>query len=875
MNEWPLVGRDAVMQRLETLLAAGESAGGVMLAGSPGVGKSRVGQECLALAARAGYVSMRVTAIEAAASIPFGAFAPLLPSFSATVDRAERHQEMLQGAAAAIVEAGGRRPVALLIDDAHLLDAASAALAYQLALMPSVFVVLAVALGEPAPDGVTALWKDGVVERLDLGPLDPDTIGELLVDVLGAVETGTFDYLQSRSSGNVVFLRHLVLAALQSGALREDEGVWRIVRPPDVPATLAELVESRLMDLDDVERTILDTVAFGEPVGVELLARMASRTVLEALERRRLVVVERRGRRLEARLAHPLHGDVLRSRAPILRADSVRQALAAAVEESGARRSDDLLRAAAWRLQSGGPLSSSIAVRAAGRAWMVGDLGLAESLAQRAVEVGGGFEAGLMHSDILSRLGRIRDAEKELTTLEEVAADRAQLAALALSRLRIVGFHQSRLGEAVKMCERVQATVTGDRMDEVLAVHANLVMSMGDASTAVRMAAPLVTRAQAGALVDAYEAASTGWTRLGRFSAALEASTRAEAFDETLERAPGWHPAAHVLSQCEALCGQGRALEAERRAMKHHGRLKPEGPPATRAAAAFVLGRVYLAQGRAGSALRWTGEHLSLQRQLGCLPLTRWGLFDRAHALGLAGRATEAAAVIEEADSLDLPGDRRWWPHELLARSVAAIAGGNVTEALRVLQVMACAGADSGEVVPESEALHALARLGEAATVADRLATLAGQIEGDLAAARAAHARALAAHDGRALLALAESFEQFGAFLLATEAANSAAVAYRRASITREAASAVQRTVALARLCEGAVTPGIFTHQAGISLTAREREIATLAANGLSNRAIAARLSLSVRTVENQLQRVYQKLGVRGRSCLTAILHTE
>jgi predicted ATPase len=234
MKEWPLVGRDAVMERLEALLAAGESAGGVMLAGTPGVGKSRVGRECLLRAAKAGYATMRVAAIEAASSIPFGAFAPLLPASLPAADRAERHQEMLQGAAARILEAGGGRPVGLLIDDAHLLDGASATLAYQLALMPRVFVILAVALGEPAPDAVTGLWKDGVVERLDLGPMDADTIGELLVEVLGgAVESETLEYVQSRSSGNVLFLRHLVLAALQSEALREDDGVWRLVRPLD------------------------------------------------------------------------------------------------------------------------------------------------------------------------------------------------------------------------------------------------------------------------------------------------------------------------------------------------------------------------------------------------------------------------------------------------------------------------------------------------------------------------------------------------------------------------------------------------------------------------------------------------------------------
>jgi DNA-binding CsgD family transcriptional regulator len=48
-------------------------------------------------------------------------------------------------------------------------------------------------------------------------------------------------------------------------------------------------------------------------------------------------------------------------------------------------------------------------------------------------------------------------------------------------------------------------------------------------------------------------------------------------------------------------------------------------------------------------------------------------------------------------------------------------------------------------------------------------------------------------------------------------------------------------------------------------LTARERDVTLLAAAGLTSRTIAYRLRISVRTVDNYLGRVYQKLGVAGR----------
>jgi non-specific serine/threonine protein kinase len=61
----------------------------------------------------------------------------------------------------------------------------------------------------------------------------------------------------------------------------------------------------------------------------------------------------------------------------------------------------------------------------------------------------------------------------------------------------------------------------------------------------------------------------------------------------------------------------------------------------------------------------------------------------------------------------------------------------------------------------------------------------------------------------------------------------------------------------------------------GPGLTRREAEVAQLVASGLTNREIAARLYLSVRTVEVHVDRILTKLGFHTRTQLTAWAHEQ
>jgi DNA-binding CsgD family transcriptional regulator len=59
----------------------------------------------------------------------------------------------------------------------------------------------------------------------------------------------------------------------------------------------------------------------------------------------------------------------------------------------------------------------------------------------------------------------------------------------------------------------------------------------------------------------------------------------------------------------------------------------------------------------------------------------------------------------------------------------------------------------------------------------------------------------------------------------------------------------------------------------GVALSRRETQVAEAVASGLSNKHVAERLDISVRTVENHLRSIFAKYGVTTRTQLVASLH--
>lgn len=874
MAQWGFVGREAEVRRIRQRLAD-VGCSGLVVAGAAGVGKTRLAVECLRLAERAGLATTRVTATRSASGLPFGALAPLLPGAppDGEVGIVDDPADLLRRSVAALVRRGGDSRLCLLVDDAHLLDGASATLVHHLAATNSAFVLATVRTGEPAPDPIVALWKDDLLDRLDLGGLQAEAIEELVTSELGGpVDGATLAQLAVRCHGNVLFLRELVLGALGDRTLRDDGGIWRLVGPLAPSDRLVELVETRLAGLSADERGVLELVSFGEPLALTELTALADPGVVEALERTGLLSSERDGHRLEIHLAHPLYGDVLRSRIPAVQLRLITRSLAEVTETTGARRRGDTLRVASWRLDGGGGRPDLMLAAATTARWRY-DFPLAERLARVALDAGAGFDAALLASQLASLQGRGADAERELTALAGQARDDAQRSLVALARMDNHAFFLGRLDEGLRVAEEAREQVTDPVWsDEIAARYAGMIFVTKGPAAGARAVEPLLVRAEGRALVWACLTGAYSLSRVGRLDAALEATHRGHAAHLCLARPLEWYPWFHLYFRGLALIYAGRLEEAEAIAVaEYHHALDDNSAEAQ---AWFALLRAQLAtdRGRFETAARHAREALSLFRQLGRRVFEHLCLLNLALTLAEGGRGDDAREALEALDAMGNLPAMHTGVDLLLARAWAAAAFGDLPRARLLLEEGVTAAEAIGDFLGEAAALHSLARLGHAKEAATRLTTLAGQVDGDMVPARAAHVTALARQDAAGLDGVSSAFEAMGADLLAAEAAADAGVAWRRSGVPRKAAASERRAATILGRCEGARTPAVQAIEARAHLTRGERDAALLAAAGRANKEIAGELCISLRTVENRLQHVYEKLGVTSRGELEEAL---
>jgi DNA-binding CsgD family transcriptional regulator len=239
-------------------------------------------------------------------------------------------------------------------------------------------------------------------------------------------------------------------------------------------------------------------------------------------------------------------------------------------------------------------------------------------------------------------------------------------------------------------------------------------------------------------------------------------------------------------------------------------------------------------------------------------------------ALAMRGRTDEAVAALSVLGSRRHPAGRFLDYEYALARAWVVARQGAVTEGIAIILSAAETARGNGQFAPEVMCLQTATQFG-ARACAPRLNALQTLVEGPRVGLAARMAAALAAGDAVEMAAVSEGFEQMGDLIAAIDAAAHAAMLYRRQELRGSALRCSTRADALAKQCD-ASTPALHRASERLPITDREREIVTLLGQGMSNREVASRLYLSVRTVENHIYKAMAKTGTTSRDELAALL---
>jgi DNA-binding CsgD family transcriptional regulator/tetratricopeptide (TPR) repeat protein len=841
------VGRDRELRRALEHLVGAESAA-VLVTGPEGCGRTRLAREIVAAAGERGARTVWVSATAAAAAIPFGAFAHLLPE--PAVVTADDPLGRMMALASVVAAEDAHSQVVLAIDDAHDLDPGGAALLDHLLRTRSASVVATIRSGAGA-EPARALWKDVPALRIDLALLDEQTTGSIAEAILdGPLDGRTRRRLHRLASGRVGALLRLLADELERGTLLAVSGVWTLADASAAGPRVAEVALAAVETMAEADRSALEHLALAGALPAPVFAEVAGPERARSLERRGLVVAERRAQRLELVVAPTLAG-VLRAGIPSGIATTALRRMADAVEGLGRGDGDDLVRVASWRLQADGRGDAPLLTAAARLAGGTRSPQLAEPLGRAALAAGAGLGAAAALAAVLVRQNRHAEAASLLSRYEGelpgAASDEAREFVLWRARA-LQAAVDAGSSHAVRFLRRAGVS----RCDpgwpaHVRAVRADLLGRAGrhEETVAVGLSVLRDASAEPPAATLCARAVALALTFSGRTQTALA---------YLAGRAGSW-------PRLVALIVRGELDDAETMAEPAYRQALEDDDEKATAEAMLALGWTALARGRPRTAQRRLVEAAIVLRRLDGDALLGPCLLLLTRAEALLGRLDAARAARDEA-AAHIAGPL----HRALADVAIAAAEGQL-ETARGLTMEAAEDCAAGPLARFVLLHRALLLGGAASELAPALRTLRPRLDVPWVEPVVAHAEAAAADDPHALEAAAAAFEEHGLLL-------HAAVALQTAIGCGRGVGAWQlRVRRLLDRCEGArpAVAEVGDPRAGL-LTPREQEIARLAATGLTSAEIARRLVVSVRTVESHLYRAYAKLGVDRREELAAVL---
>jgi DNA-binding NarL/FixJ family response regulator len=932
--EWALVERIRETERLHGLLSGAADGAGrlVLIEGTAGVGKTRLLAEARARAAHEGMLVLGARGSELEQVFAFGVVrqlfeahlsdpgvrewalagvaAPAEAAFGVPVEgrdgepAADASFSTLHSLYWLVLNLAERRPVVLAIDDLHWCDRASLQfIAYLAARLDGQPVLLASTLrtGEPGTDPALLAEIVGTPAAAAIwpGPLSADAVAELIRERLGPSAEPEFCAACHVATGGNPLLLGQLLSALRADDVRPVAGNAGLVR--DVgPTAISRTVSLHLARLPASATTVARAVAvLGDGADLPAIAAYA--------ELDQSVVVSAAGQLTRA--------EILTSRVPLgfvhpLVRDAVYHGL------SQAERELEHARAADVAIASGAPAEQVAAqllkTARRGESWVVDRLVAAAraAVAQGSPDGAVSYLARALEEpppveqrpQILLELGLAEGLTSGPDAVEHLraacaamdsAADRAAAAPVLAQSLIFTGAPEQAAAfasetaaqlppELADLAEVLEAIELGTTMfgmsepDQIRRLGEYRTRPVGPGPGAKMLAALAawewaMTGGQAGACAELARAALADDTMVAADNGFLTVPAIGVLFLADLDEAPTrWD---RLLADSHAdgslfaiscvhlwngitMARRGELAEAEdlirtgRSELSLWGELPVDGAYFTSMIALLRLERGHVEDAR---------------RELGPRPDRKFDAYDAAHlwlrteveVLLAEGRNVEALARAEEYGAVvGRLSNPAWVPWRSL-RAIALHRLGRVDEAI-------------GEA--EREVEHAQA-WGAPGTVGRSLRIL-GTLQGD--DGFASLEAAIAVLDGSAAkLELAKALAAYGALL-------------RRVGRPQDARAPLRRALELAEMCGAEVleadartelyAAGSRPRSTALSgpdaLTASERRVASLAADGLTNRDIAQRLFVTPKTVEVHLSASYRKLGIASRRELAGTLAT-
>ncbi len=861
----PLTGRDSELSTIRRALRGVGSRSGIVIVGPAGVGKTSLAREVLSQAAASGERTTWIVGTESARAIPLGAFTgamgdPMtdpLPSVRRIISSFVAQQR------------NGRMVIG--VDDAHLLDGLSAHVVHQLAQIKHARLVVTMRSAGREPDAITALWKDGLLSRLDLDPLSASATRSLIESTLGGpVDARSARRFWKLTGGNALFSGQLLKDQVAAGRVRRVAGVWMWDGDVAVSQSLGDMLGRQLGNLTPQVALVVDALSQCEPLDVDVLCAVVDRRDLEVAEQMHLITVERAGKTLLARLAHPLYGELRRATAGEMYLSNIRGKLAQRLAEKPDLDMNATVRRALLRLDSDVGPDPQLYLDSARYAMTLLDLELADRFAAAAADCGVSEAAAIQAMNMVLQ-GRGDDADGFLRAIIDTrdgdrhlwSTVRAANLTWTLGRPSDAAAVLDGLASGPETAEEQQARAAIEACVDVVSARCEAAVDKARAALASGQLSDFHAMMASFALVMASGA-------LGRVDDITDVT--AAAFDRAARSFETshmrfWFGGVHARA-CRLT---GRVHECVSTA-KQLADAASDVPGLAYANLAFLTGHADLVRGDLRSAVTQLHEALAGVEKhtvtTGLRPACYFALAEAHAKLGQPDEAADAVANIREA----VAPDYLFMETNLaLANGWALAAGGSLSRAIDLVSEAADVARLRGQPTHELACLQAATQWGDGST-AKRARELAAELSLPLADAVARHAESLSTGDGDGLLAASGQYAALGDRCTAADVAAQAAIAFTAAQHHKRGLYAAAQAQQLAEECGGLCTPALRSPVTPSPLTGRQREVAELVAAGLSNKEIADRLVTSVRTVEGHLYRACQRVGAKSRGDLAAIM---